>query len=639
MPDILVTSLTGLRAYQAALATTSHNISNVGTDGYSRQRVELNAVEPSQYGPTHIGEGVNVSNIQRIFDQFAVANIREFQSSFSRLETFESLASRVENLIADEQGSLMPAMEAFFGAMDDVANDPASNTPRVALLGAAENLEQRFVSLATEMRNLEQEIDNRIEFVVADINSTLNELARLNDSISRLSTSDSRPSDLLDQRDQLLKELSEKISVNVVEQADGILNVLVGTGQLLVTGSVATNLVTQADAEQPDRLAIAVQNTSGATVDVTNSLIGGQLGGLLDFRNNLLDSAQNRLGRVAMALADAFNSQHVEGYDLNGNFGSNFFSTAQPQVLGNSGNAPATGLPVVTVSDVTALTVSDYRVTFDGADYTILRLSDNTVVPPPGPTSGPGPVFAGVDGLDIDFTATGAVAGDSFFIRPTRQGAISFQTLVSDPGAVAAASPIRTTSSAANIGNMSISSGTVLDVTDPNLLNTVTITFNTPANTFDVFDVTGGAVIAAAVPYTDGMTVTANGWEVQLTGIPQPGDVLTVQENVGAASDNRNALLLSGLRTQQILDNNTATFEQGYAALTAEVGTVTSQVKIGLDVEQNLLDGAIQRRESISGVNLDEEAADLIRFQQAYQAVTRVIQTAQATFNSLLDAV
>lgn len=635
MAGILNTAISGLRAYQTSLATVSQNISNVGTEGYSRQKVTLAARLPQNLGGLNIGQGVIVSDVSRVIDLFINDNIREFQSTTSRLDIFGSFASRVENLIADDQGSLMPALDGFFNAVNDVANDPSSNAPRVALLGAAENLQQRLVSLSTEMQKLEKEIDSRISFQVGEINAITTEIAQVNDSITRNSRADNQPADLLDQRDLLLKQLSEKITVSVVEQTDGTLNVLAGTGQLLVTGSVSVNLVTQPDFIQPDRLAIALQSTSG-TIDITRTLSGGELGGLLDFRNNLLGSAQNRLGRTAIALAQTFNNQSLQGYDLNGNAGTNFFSAGAPQTLNNLSNT-GTGVVGVAINNtqVQALTVSDYEVRFIAGNYDITRLSDNVSV-----NSGAyvNPTNVTVDGLDFNLSGAPA-AGDSFYVRPTRLGAIGFQTLVSDPNAIAAALPVRSLTSAANIGNATISSPTV-QTPNANLTNTVTITFNNPAGTFDVFDVTAGAaILPAGRTYTQGMLLAENGWQVQLNGTPQPGDVLTVQQNTGAATDNRNALALANIRSQGILDGGTSSLEQSYSALTAEVGTITQQINISKDVEESLLNSSMAERESVSGVNLDEEAGDLIRFQQAYQALSRVVQTAQSIFQSLLDAV
>ena len=211
MTGILNTAISGLRAYQTALSTTSHNISNVGTEGYSRQKVDFDARLPQQFGSVFIGQGIEAADISRVYDAFINTNIREFQSTTSRLDMFGSFASRIENLIADEQGSLMPALNDFFNAVNDVSNDPSSSAPRVALLGAADNLQQRMVSLATEMQKLEKEIDNRISVQVGEINALTSEIAELNDSITRSSRVGNEPSDLLDKRDLLLKQLSEKI--------------------------------------------------------------------------------------------------------------------------------------------------------------------------------------------------------------------------------------------------------------------------------------------------------------------------------------------------------------------------------------------------------------------------------------------
>jgi len=631
MPDILNTALSGLTAYQSALSTTSHNIANVGNESYTRQRIQLDARTPIRQGPNFFGQGVNLTDVKRIIDNFNTANLRDFTASTSRLNVFDAYASRVENLITDSQGSLMPAMDGFFNALHDVANDPSATAPRVALLGSAEIMQQRFNSLASNLQNIGDEVNGRIRDNVSQINAITTELARLNDTIDRLSTADNQPSDLLDKRDALIKQLAEKISVNVVQQSDGTLNILAGTGQLLVTGSVSQNLVAQTDSAQPDHITVALQGSSG-NIDISNSVTGGELGGLLDFRKNMLESTQNQLGRVAIGLSEAMNAQSVKGYDLNGDLGQNMFSTVDtghlqgvfggdylnngfdvgdtisfdlqfdgrtvnvshtvvagdtnqtigaallagagginadanvtdngngtytlagttlgvsmtfslhgsdiqfetaggPSSLGNNlvvtnltdgvandaslslaslgssstrftagtvaSGSPATfigpsttsipnqgnsgtGQVNFSITDITALTTSDYRVSYDGANYNVVRLADNVTV-----ASGAGPF--NVDGLDI--TPGGAANnGDSFIIRPTRLGALSFKSLTTDPNAIAAASPIRTATANTNIGSVAISQNSVVNAQDGNLLDTVDIYFDpaNPAGTFDL---------------------------------------------------------------------------------------------------------------------------------------------------------
>ena len=801
MPDILNTSITGLLSYQTALQTTSHNIANVGNESYTRQDVELSARTPLRVGSDFIGQGVVVSDVRRLIDSYVTENIREFTSTTSRMEIFESLASRVESLVANDQGGLMPALDGFFNALNDVANDPASNAPRVALLGAAEILERQMNTIADEMHELEQETDERISFTINEVNALTTDIARLNDAIVRVSSVDTQPSDLLDKRDEVLRQLAERVSINVIEQSDGTLNVLMGSGQLLVTGTTALTMVALADSSQADRLSIGLRST-GSTIDLSNTTIGGELGGLMDFRNNMLDTAQNRLGRLAIGLAETFNSQHIQGLDLDGNLGTNFFSTvdtgdlrgliggdfrangfndgdtisfdmtfdgttlnvAVPAILVTDTNrdiaqniideianaAGAAGATVTaiaggyeisgtatqgvtttfrlngdriefitsggpygggnalsitnltdgfaddavlntaligtnttnvsaqflatggsvgfngpssaalknlnntgsaevyySITDVTSLTVSDYSVEFDGTTYNVRRLSDAQVVAtasappsvPPFAFSNIDGFSTSIDGMDITVTA-GMVAGDSFYLRPTREGALGFTRLIDDPKTVAAATPVRALTSVANLGDASVSAATVTDASNGDLFNTVTITYDATTNNITVTDTVTGASDTAV--YFSGMTVPVgpnvqNGWQVKLTGKPENGDTFTVQKNTNAATDNTNMLALAELQNQNFLDRNSATYQQAYTAMVSEIGTLTQQFKINLEVEQSLLDNANLERQTLSGVNLDEEAANLIKFQQAYQAMTRVVQTSQTIFQSLLD--
>jgi flagellar hook-associated protein 1 len=789
MPSILNTSLSGLMAYQGALATTSQNIANVGNENYTRQRVELNARLPIRQGPAFFGQGVQLTDVKRVIDDFNTISLRDSTSSTFRLNTFEAYASRVEGLLADDQGSLVPALDGFFNALNDVANDPSASAPRVALLGAAENLQQRFVALGSELQTIEKEVDSSLRVKVNEVNSITAEIANLNGRISSISDVNNRPADLLDQRDALLKQLSEKISVNVVEQANGTLNVLVGTGQLLVSNEISFNLVTQQDAAQPDLTAIAIQSSGGSVV-VTDSVVGGELGGLIDLRVNLLRSAQNQLGRTAIAVSDSINAQNIQGYDLNGDLGTNIFSSANsgrlqaqfggdylnngfdvgdtvsfdllfdgqtvttsytvlagdtnqdiangllfgatginadgnvtdngdgtytlagndtpgvsmtfelygtnikfetaggPSSTGNNlvitnlvdgvandaimnlsplgfsstrasagvitNTNPATftgpstvaipnlnntgaGLINYSITDANALTTSDYEVRFDGANFNVVRLADNVTL-----ATGTGPFV--IDGMEItpgDIAVDIPLAGDSFYIRATRLGAVNFQTQISDPNKFAAAAPIRANVNVGNLGQVEVNQLSITDSLDGDLTRAVDVFFDpaNPAGTFDVVDQVSGTVLQNDVVYFNGITINQNGWQLQLSGEAQTGDIIRVQNNTNAASDNRNMLMLADIQKQSVINNGNTTLQQSYNTLVSGVGVVSQQVKINLQVEESILQQAIERRESVSGVNLDEEAADLIRYQQAYQAAARVIQTSQELFNSLLSAV
>ena len=301
---------------------------------------------------------------------------------------------------------------------------------------------------------------------------------------------------------------------------------------------------------------------------------------------------------------------------------------AAPEVLGNANN---TGAATVTaaVTDVTQLTVQDYTLGFDGALFTLRAADGSSSITAAGPT-------LTLDGVTVN-VAGAAAAGDSFIIRPTRLGGKTLAVAITDSSAIAAAVPVLSGTDLGNVGTATISRGEVLDVNDPNLLDSITLRFNSAAD-YDVVD-GNGVVLAAAQPYTSGADIDVNGWRVQVSGVPQAGDRFTVQSNAGGISDNRNALLLGGLQTTGVIDGGTANYQEAYSSLVGTVGAQTRQARMNADAQQSLFDSVYGRRESVSGVNLDEEAANLIRFQQAYQASARVIATADELFQSLLNAI
>ena len=272
------------------------------------------------------------------------------------------------------------------------------------------------------------------------------------------------------------------------------------------------------------------------------------------------------------------------------------------------------------MTDVTSLTTDNYELSFDGANWTLTSDSGNTATVANG-----APATLVFEGLTMTINGAGAAVGDSFTIKPTVGASQSLQVSINDPNQIAAALPIRSSSSLSNLGTVSISPGSIVDVTDPNLLNTATFTFDNPASTLraDVDVVVAGTtyVAGAAIPYSNNMVVDANGWQVSLSGQPQAGDVLTVEANTGGTGDNRNALNLANLQQVGIFDGGIANYQEALE-----------------DSQESLLFQAIDRQSSKASVNLDEEAADLVRYQQAYEATARIIATVQVMFETLLGS-
>jgi flagellar hook-associated protein 1 FlgK len=627
MPSLFSTGLSGLLAFRRAIDTTGHNIANVNTPGYTRQRTELSTREAQPYGNGWIGNGVNVTSVQRIYDEYVGAQVRTSSSALERLNTYASHTERLNNMFADTSTGLTASLQKFVNAFQGVANAPTSIPARQVLLSEAHALAERLASYETRLSAMDNEFNQRLTGEVADINALAQGIARLNNDIwmSYARTGGQPPNDLLDQRDRLLDELSSKVSINVVKQDGYITNVFIGSGQPLVLSGEVTELVAQPDPYDSTRLNIAARAQSG-TIDVTAAITGGSLGGLLDFRREQLDPAHNALGRISAALADVVNQQHHAGLDLEGNLGGDFFSVGSPQVLDNIGNQ-GTGTVIVTRTDIGALTDRDY-ILENGADGWTLRDALTGVATPMTGTGDANDPFV-AEGLSI--VVEGAhQTGDSFMLRPTRGVVSGFNVLVDRPEAVGAASPIRTLASTSNTGNGTISDGTVIDAANAQLLDPVTITF-TSATTYQING-------AGSFTYTPGEDIDVNGWRVQISGNPAAGDEFIVRSNVGGVGDNRNALALANALTSPVLDGGRASLSDAVGRFVGGIGVATRHAQVNRDAQQLVYEESLAARDSVSGVNLDEEAADLIRLQQAYQAAAQVIRVADTLFQTLFDA-
>ncbi|MEM7082004.1 MAG: flagellar hook-associated protein FlgK [Pseudomonadota bacterium] len=628
MADILQTSLSALLTSQRALATTGHNIANVNTPGYSRQRVELAARIGATDGAFTIGSGVQLLNVTRSYDAFIVAAARGGQSEVNRLDAFHSMASRVDRLLGDESTGITASMQRFFGSAQDVANDPSSLSARQVMLGQAESIASRFQSVSNRFTEMQGEISSRMQQEAQQIDALAQSIADVNRDIlsSNGSASSGGPNDLLDYRDQLINELATKIDVNTLVQEDGSMNVFVGSGQALVVGTQAAGVDVQTDAADPTRFNVVLSNT-GSVTDISSSIAGGTMGGLMDFQREVLDPARNELGRIAIALATAVNSQQASGMDLNGNLGAPLFSIGDPAVVPNAGNS-GTGSATATVSDVSALTTADYTLAFNGGAYSLSRSDTGESVPMTGSGTAGDPFVA--DGLSI--VVDGAPAnGDRLTIRPTAGAAGALQLTSISAEGLAAAAPVRGASSPDNVGSGSIQFGAITDINNPQLLNTATIEFTSPTT----YSING----AGSFPYTEGEPIEINGASFTITGAPEAGDVFTIDANSGGVGDNSNMLALAGLQGAGVLDGGGTTLGGSVSQLVAAVGTTTQQAATSLTAQQTLLDQSLADQQAVQGVNLDEEAANMLRYQQAYEAAARMITVADSLFNSLLNAV
>jgi flagellar hook-associated protein 1 len=541
MTGLLGTALSGLMAFQRSLDTTSHNIANVNTDGYSRQRVELGSKPAEFTGAGYIGQGVDITTVSRSYDQFITSQLTSSTSAFAETNTLSTLASQVDNIIANEATGLSPALKSFFNAVNEVANDPSALPARQVMVSETESLTAQFNTLSSRFEDLRNQTNNQMQANVDDINAFADGIATLNGKIAIAGHS---PNDLLDQRDALLAKMAEKISISTITQHDGSIGVFIGKGQSLVLGASTAKLSLGESSTDPAHKNILVDGQ-----DISKQITGGELSGTLKFRDEVLEPAQQQLGLVAAGFVVQFNAAHATGFDLNGNQGTDMFGLGAVPVVptpGSTGSIAAVYDPANTSN----LNPSDYRLDYNGSTYSLTRLSDNTLVTLPGTFPG---IPASVEGMTITQAAL-PTSTSSFLIRPTFDAAKKMTALLTDPVKIAAA-------------------GT-----------------------------TGGP------------------------GSPIPGD-------------NTAALKLADLEKKSGLLGGKATFNDAYGQLVTKVGTLTHAAKVSSSAQEVLFNQAKQSRENLAGVNLDEEAANLIKFQQSYQAAAQVISIANSLFNTLIGAI
>ncbi|AGU51415.1 flagellar hook-associated protein 1 FlgK [Variovorax paradoxus B4] len=643
------TGLSGLSVARSALMTTAHNTANVYTAGYSRQTALVSSNGGTTTGAGFIGNGARVTTVQRSYDSYLTAQLNGAEAAGAALASYGSQINRIDSLLADKTAGLTPLMQSFFASVQGVANTPADPAARQQLISAAQTLANKFRSIDQYLTDLNSSVNDQIEGSTGQINTYATQIASLNQQISQLSAmaGGQPPNDLMDQRDQLVSELGKIVEVKVLEQDSGQYNVFIGNGQTLVLGDRAAKLQAVSSAADPTRKAVALVGLTGTVSELKdNVLTGGSLGGLLAFRAETLTSAQNAIGRLAMALGSEFNDQHKLGVDLNGVLGTDFFSQAVPGVFSNARNAGDMVLGA-SVSDTSQLTTSDYSVQVKDVagtlTYSVTRLSDKQ-------SMGDFTTFpASFDGVSLSVASGAAQAGDSFLVQPTRTGARDMDVLVHDTAKVAAASPLVTGNTVGNKGTGALSPAVVdAGYLATPLAATVTLAYDATANTLSGFPATSAVTVTladgtstnypagTAVPYTAGASIRFDGIEVKLTGAPAQGDTFTIGKNAGGVSDGNNALLLGALQRKTAMDGGTSTFNGAFAKLVSEVGNRAMEIRVASTTQESVTGQIRASRDSISGVNQDEETANLLMYQQMYQANAKVIQTASTMFDAIL---
>lgn len=666
MAGLINIGLSGVLGHQNALNTTGNNISNANTPGYSRQEVQFESSNSQRTSNGYVGTGVDIAGIRRLADQFLVDQVRSDTSLASEQETLRSEMSRLDDLLGGEDTGLSKSLNNFFAAMQNAAEDPGSLPQRQLVLSEAQSVVNRFQALQQEFIQQRELVKTQMSENVADANTLLKNVAELNLAISESPgvAQGNPPNDLLDQRDEAIRKLSEIVSVRVSSSGGEQVNVSLTNGQALVVGADASQLGTRRSADDPSRQEFTLSDGKRTQV-IDEQITGGKLGGLRRFESEGLMPAFDKLGQVALALQDTVNHQHQIGMDLEGDLGELFFSDINTRdkqlarVVASGNNAPPGDSVVgVDLTDTSRLPAGSFNLQItseDGRSYELIDQKTNKVVNQ-GRLSDPLPSEISMPGFNIRVESGSFSKGDGFLIQPTRLEASNISLQVEREEDLAFASPVRAEADSGNSGNASINQGVMFDVRNPNtnaqlsefsvkgqLSPPLEVYFNAD-DEYQIRDPEGNVLetgtyqpgISNKLFTEDPSNPDYRGFQFEISGNPREGDSFTIDYNSNGVSDNRNAELLAALATKNTMNEGSQSFTEGYAGLVEEVGVKTRQAQLDSDSGKTLLEQSTKQRESVSGVNLDEEAGRLIQYQAAYNASAKVMGVAQELFNTLL---
>ena len=669
MADLLNIGLSGLSANKTSLAVTGHNISNVNTPGFSRQDSVQATRVPQFSGAGYIGSGTTLVDIRRSYSEFLTAQVRTSTALSSDVEAYKSQIEQLDSLLAGSTTGITPSLQKFFSALQTAAEDPSNIPARQLVLSEAEGLAKRFNTVYDRIDEQNQFINKQMMAVSDQINRLATSIASYNEAIAVAASNGQQPNDLLDAREEAIRQLSTYVGVTVVAQDDSSVNLFVGSGQPLVVGSTTSRLEVVPGQGDPTRFEVNFVS-GGSSQGITSLITGGELGGLIRYRAESLDPTLNSLGRLALAVSDQVNTQLGQGLDLKGQVGSALFGDFNDAALAalrvrafstNTSNVQ----PALNITDSSVLTSSDYRLEYDGTQYSARRLSDGatlTLAPNP-PGAYPATLtFTDAAGRDQGFELaidSAPAAGDQFLLQPTRRGATSITTVLDQPDQLAFAAPVRAEAELQNSGNGVISQPDLI-AAGASPIDSAAIAAALPVGLIydgaGAFENPPGTPVAGLTRVPAGAFVPGqlNTYELDLgggnvvsftlSGRPENGDSFNLDFNTNGVSDNRNGLKLVDLQTKATvgIDPNSplatgVNFSDGYGDLVERVGTLTAQARQDSEATGAILKQATDNRDALAGVNLDEEAANLIKFEQYYNASAQVIQVARSLFDTLIN--
>ncbi|WP_256830246.1 flagellar hook-associated protein FlgK [Pseudomonas sp. Pse1] len=672
--------MSGLNASQAALATVGNNIANANAAGYSRQQIVQGTAGSQQVGGVFIGSGTTLADVRRVYNAYVDAQLQTTTSLNGDAQAYLDQVSSVDKLLSDKNTGVSAALGSFFASLQTAAGNPSDTSARQLLLTNAQTLSNRFNSISSQLTQQNEGINSQLSTLTSMVNQHTATIASLNQQITQYGKSGSTPNNLLDARNEAVRSLNELVGVKVQEH-DGVYDISLGTGQSLVLGNTASTLTAVPGKTDKSQFSLQIDYPQ-SSIEVTSVITGGKMGGLLRYRDDVLAPAINDLGRTALVVSDAINKQSGQGLDASGEFGSSLFNninSAQAisqRSLATSGNSAGSGNLDVTIGDSSKLTTYDYQVTFSSdKNYTVKR-SDGTTLGPFDVTKNPPDM---IDGFSLKLNGGGLSAGDSFKVSPTRTGASDMAVQLKDPNKLAFAAPLVADKGSSNSGSGVLSApnlSSMLDIyggADLSQLQgqiegamPVRIAFDAAKDgtqTYRVLNEAGDEIGTGSIVPGQSNKVTINvpvldaagnpvknpdgsnktiGFDTTISGSPGKGDSFDIKFNKDGKADNRNANELLALQNKATVgvSGASAGMSMGgaYSHLVSTVGGKASQASVDGTANSAALEYAKSSRSSVSQVNLDEEASDLVKFQQYYTASSQIIKVAQDTFTTLINS-
>jgi flagellar hook-associated protein 1 FlgK len=642
--DSVGIGISGLLAFQKSMATASHNITNADTEGFSRQRVSLSVNDALFTGDGFLGTGTGVSQITRIWDKFAQTNLNEVSSSSSKFNLMETLSDELDSIFSNEKSGLSPKIQDLFVSLQSVAESPSSSSAKKQFVTAADSLANRFNSLGSLVEGVEAESYGRQKNIVREINSYTNAISDLNKKIVNASVSSNRqPNDLYDQRDLLLLKLSEKIDVSTLDNKNGSINIFISNGQPLITVSGSREMILSPSEFDNSKMEVHLKSGQN-TLKVSDQIKGGELGGVISFMTNEIPNIKRSIGRLAAWVSTTINNQHRTGIDENGNFGGDVFNIADSISKSSANNTGDARLAITFNKAVKNDLQSDvYRVTKTASSWIIVN--ENTQTNKTVTTDD-----FDFEGMNISLDSGTANAGDMFLISPTEDSLMTIRSQITSPALVATAYPIQSSSKLDY--DVEVSSGELdyeiinnsLPTIPTELRNNYNIVLDQASGVFNIALASDPLNILATSSYDPTKSeqkISYGAWSFNISGnVPDGAEFyMKTAEGSDVSGDNRSTLDMASLQFENLFLNGTETIHGVYEDIVASVGSLAHNNSINAEAQSALLAQAEQRRAEVSGVNLDEEAANLIKLQQAYQAAAKVIQVADKMFQILINTV